>query len=214
MMTETISSTSSKRPSRRSVAPLGRERRLDFGGLVAEQVARGVDAVDPDVVECSATELPLEADVVGILHLHREVGAEDPRLSDRSLLDEVDRGQVGALEVQPVRDHQLDLVLLGDVDHRLALGRRRRHRFLAQDVDARIGGHAGVLRVHRVRQRDVNRVDLAASQELRQFRVVDAALDAVLRAELAQFGRIVGNEGRELDFFACANAGRTATCAM
>ena len=80
-------------------------------------------------------------------------------------LHELDRLQVGLLEVQPVGDHQLDVgSARRRVDHLLALLLGHRHRLLAQHVHARLGRAHGVLAVQVVGQRDVDGVDLAAAQ--------------------------------------------------
>ena len=133
--------------------------RHDFDGLGAEQIARGVDAVDADVVERAAAEGLLRADVTAP-HGHRERRVEVLRLADPALPHEVDHPQVDLLEVQAVGDHQLDAVLGAGGDHPLALGGGHRHRLLAQDVDAGARGANRILRVLRVGQRDVDRVDV------------------------------------------------------
>src|SRR5262249_176742 len=74
--------------------------------LVAEDEARGVDAVDADVPLGPAAERALRPDVA-LLDLHREPGREETRIAELALLDHVDDRQVAGLEVKPVRDHEL-----------------------------------------------------------------------------------------------------------
>ena len=79
----------------------GRERLLDVAGaagdagahldrLVAEEAARRVDAVDADVVERPAAEIPAQADVARH-DLHGESGGKDARLADAPGTRDLDR---------------------------------------------------------------------------------------------------------------------------
>ena len=54
---------------------------------------------------------------VAILHRHGEDRVEQSRVSQLPTLDQIDRLEVGFLEVKPVGDHELDLVLLCHPDH-------------------------------------------------------------------------------------------------
>ena len=81
----------------------------------------------------------LRADVARV-DLHREGRVEKPRIADLARLHDLDRAEIGFLEMQPVGDHQLDVVLLAGVDHPLAFVRGDGHRFFAQHVNAGLGG--------------------------------------------------------------------------
>ena len=91
---------------------------------------------------------------------HRERRVEELRRADAAAAHEIDHLQVDLLEVQPIRDHQLDPLLAARVDHALAFIDRHRHRFLTQHVDAGPRRPNRVLGVHRVGQRDIDRVHL------------------------------------------------------
>ena len=126
-----------------------RRHRAYLDRLVAEQPARGVDAVDADVVERAAAQGALEANVPGH-HLHREGGIEKPRLADAPGARDFDRLQVGALEVQAIGDHQLHARAARRLGHALALLLGERHRLLHQHVDACLRGADRVLGVQAV----------------------------------------------------------------
>ncbi len=150
----------------RRLVDLGERRRAavhrdchHFLGLGAEQVARGVDAVDADVVQRAPAVGALRADVTGP-HAHRERRVEVLRLADPASPNEVDGVEIHLLEVQAVGDHQLDPTGGAGLDHPLAFLHRDRHRLLAENVHTHASCANGVFRVLRVRKRDVDGVDL------------------------------------------------------
>ena len=148
------------------------------------------------------------------LHRHRERRVEELGLADAPASDQIDRLQVDLLEVQPIRNHQLDAILAAGVDHPLAFVGGDRHRLLAEHVNAGFGGTNRVLGVHRIRQRDVDGIHLF---EARVVVVVGKrAADAILLAPAScsfAASSLTSAARRELRL-ACANAGSTATCAM
>ena len=118
--------------------------------------------------------------------------------------------------MQAVGDHQLDRGLARGLRHLLAFVLGHRHRLLAQHVHARARGAHGVLAVHAVRQRDVDRVDRAALQALVVLLVgVGAARRRTSCRELFALHRVAGDQRRQLGVAArLPNAGSTATWAM
>src|SRR5205085_8459265 len=82
----------------KALVRVARAERGDFDGLRAEQITRGIDAVDADVPDGAAAQLGLRADVFS-LHLVQEIGAEEARLADAAGLDRLHRFQIGRLEV-------------------------------------------------------------------------------------------------------------------
>ena len=152
--------------------------------LVGEHIARGVLAVDADVPLRAAAELALEADVAG-LHLHRELRIEVARVADALLAHEVGDFEVAAFEVQPVGRHRAGRRCArrprSCVRSRATRGRQR---FLAQHVQAGVGGADGPGGVQGVGQRDVHGVDVAAREEVARVVIRMQLLDAVALAEL------------------------------
>ena len=94
----------------------------------------------------------------GDLHAHlrdalRDLGASivyetETAKFDRAALDQVDDVEVRGLEVQPVRDHEADVLALTRLDHGLALFRARGHGLLAQHVYAVVGRADGRVGMH------------------------------------------------------------------
>jgi len=111
-----------------------RRHRHHLGGLGAEEVAGGVDAVDPEVVHGAAAQPPLQPDVVRLVHPDGEVGTEGLGHADGAAADELDRLQGRRLEMEAVGDHQLDPVRLAGAQHAPALVSHHGHRLLAQHV--------------------------------------------------------------------------------
>ena len=138
----------------RAVDRRGEHRRR----LRAEHQARGVDAVDAEVVERAAAELALGADAAR-LGVHRERRAEVARLADLARANDVEHLEKQRLEVQAVGGHDLDVGLLGRLDHAVALLLRHRQRLLAQHVLAGLGGAHHVVLVLGVGRADVDGVD-------------------------------------------------------
>ena len=140
---------------------------------------------------------------------HRERRVEELRLADASPAHQVDHRQVQLVEVQPIRDHQLDAADRARLDHLLALGHGDRHRLLAQHVDAGVGRSHGVFRVHRVRQRDVDGVHL---REAVVDLLVGEGRHAVLLGERRRLAGLPLTSAASSELRrAWANAGSTAT---
>ena len=98
--------------------------------LSAKEVARGIDAVDPDVVERATTERALRTNVAGA-NRHRKRRIEELERSELPASRDVDGRKVEPLEMEPVRDHQLDLRFATRGDHLSTFLNRDRHRFFA-----------------------------------------------------------------------------------
>jgi len=161
--------------------------------ILAEEMTRRLDAIDTDVVEIAAAQLVIQPDVAR-LDVHRERRVEDPRLAKLPGTGPGDRRQVGGFEVQAIGDHQSDIVLLSRLDHAFTIFLGDRHRLLAQHVDPRPGSPLGVLPMHAVRKRDVNRIDIAAGETAFIVVVGVTVADPVLAGELLQFDWIVRDE--------------------
>ncbi len=127
----------------------------------------------------------LRTDIAGA-HAHGKRRVEELRLANPALADEVDRTQVDLLEVQSVGNHELDAVVLAGGDHALTFVDGDGHGLLAQHVHAGAGGADRVLGVHRVRQRDVDRVD--ALETLVELIVGVGAVELVAPGNLAALG--------------------------
>src|ERR1043166_7437463 len=162
-------------------------------GIYCINAARGVDAVDADVVEGAAAEGVLQPDVAR-LHLHGEGRGEDARLADAPGARHLDRLEVGALEVQAIGHHQLDAGGARGLGPALALLLGHRHRLLDQHVQARLRRADRVLGMQAVRRGDVDRVDLAALQHLVVALVRVARVDVVLGAELLELDRVARDQ--------------------
>ena len=99
-------------------------------------------------------------------------------------------------EMQTIRDHELDAARPARGDHLLALLDGDGHRFFAQDVDARLCRPDGVFRVHRVRQRDIHRVDFV--QTVFELFVGEGVIEAVAPGDLSPLGPIIADDGHQL----------------
>jgi hypothetical protein len=107
-------------------------------------------------------------------------------------MHELDRLQVDIVEVQPVGDHQLDVVAPARLDHLLALADGDCHRLLAEHVHPDTRGADGVFLVHGVRQGDVDRIDVAKT--LFVLLVGIRVLDVVFPRQRLEFRRVVADE--------------------
>jgi hypothetical protein len=94
--------------------------------------------------------------------------------------------------MKPVGHHQPHLTLARGLDHALAFLDRNRHRLLAQHVHAGAGGSNRVFRVHRVRQRDVDCIDVL--EAFIELLVTEGLRDAVLLAEHRQLLGIAADD--------------------
>jgi len=84
------------------------------------------------------------------------------------------------------------LCFLARGDHLPAFLGRDRHRLLAEDVDPGLCRADRVLGVHRVRQRDVDRVDYA--QAVVELVVVEGVLDAIPPRELTALRTVAADD--------------------
>ena len=120
------------------------------------------------------------------------------RLTNPAATRQLDRVEIDRLEVQPIRDHQLDVVRPARGDHLPAFLDRDRHRLFAQHVDAGPGGANRVLGVHRIGQRDVDGID--AAQALVEFVVVERVIEPIPLRDLAPLGSIAADDCSEREF--------------
>jgi hypothetical protein len=138
---------------------------------------------EPPPRECSF-ETPLllffHAVVTG---LHRLYLSKGTGLNKGANLEE------DGIEVEPVADHEVDVVGAASVDHVAALGGGNSHGLLTEDMLAGFGGADGVLAVHRVGERDVDGVNgFVVSDVVIGFVGIDGVGgDAVLIAKLFAF---------------------------
>ncbi len=145
---------------------------VDVLGLAAEE-ARAADVVTADVHQRAALDIGAQADVVLVVERVAERRADEPQLADRALVDELLR----TLRLRVVAVHerlaQQAAGALGRVERRLDLVGVARHRLLAEHVLARLERLDRPLAVHRVRQGDVDRLDLVVGEQ-RLVRAVGA----------------------------------------
>ena len=101
---------------------------------------------------------------------------------DRAVLNQPPRLLMRAVEALIVADHQKPVRLFRRRDHRLAFGKRRRHRLFAEHVPSRFERANRVLRVRAVRAANADRID-AFDQRLNAFKRAPAVfLSERLRA--------------------------------
>ena len=81
--------------------------------LGAEQVSRGVDAVDADVVQRAAAHVAFSCGCCPRRTVMENDELKNLGVADASATHELDGLQVDLLEVQPIRDHQLHAMLVG-----------------------------------------------------------------------------------------------------
>ncbi len=124
-----------------------------------------------------------------------------PRVSQLPTLDQIDRLQVGFLEVEPIGDHELGLMFFGHPDHGAAVFLRHRHGLLAQDVNPAAESPFGILAVEMIGERYIDRVDRTAVQALVEFFVGVPPPDLILACQLLQLLGVAGNEGGQLGVF-------------
>src|SRR3954471_1893220 len=184
-----------------SALPAVRAECRDLHRLGAEQIADRVDAVDPDIVERASAQLARVEPDVPILHGHGEHRIEETGLTQLPALNDVDRLEVRLLEMQPVGDHELDVVLFGGPNHGPAILFRDRHGLLAEHMDAGPRRPLTVFPMQMVGQRDVYGVYQPALEALVVLFVGKAVLDFILAAQLLQLVGITGDQGRELRIF-------------
>src|SRR5437588_1335765 len=153
-------------PGERDVDTARAERLLAVHALgLARQQTRAADAVAPDVHERAALEVGQQADILRVVEEEAEGGPDEPQPADRALGDEL--GQPLRLRrVTPhERLHQQPACVLGGVEGVLGIGGGSRERLLAQHVLAGLERADRPRHVERVRQRDVDRLDVLILEE-------------------------------------------------
>ena len=148
--------------------------------LAAEQ-ARAAHAVAADVHQAPALDVRAQADVVDVVERIAEGRADHPELPDRSAFDELDepvRLRVVAIHERFAEETTRPLSGIEGPRH---LVRPAVERLLAEDVLSRLERADRPLHVHRVRQRDVDRLDVCVLEQrvVRAVRALDAPLARV-----------------------------------
>jgi hypothetical protein len=187
-----------------------REARIVRGGvhhrvhrhrLFAGEVARRIERVNADVHQRAAARHVLpEPPLFRIADVEPGVRQDDPRRSELRVPRVGDERLVVRLVAHPVVDHQLAVRRLRRRDHPLAVRRRVGHRLLAEHVLAGLERADRVLRVHAVRQNNVDDVDgRVAGEALVVVVVVDVLrVDAVHLRELLRLLGPAADEPHEL----------------
>src|SRR5581483_5113398 len=134
-----------------------------------------------DVHERAALDVRAQPDVAGVVERVAEGGADEPHRPDRALVDQL--AQAPRLRRVAVHERFRDEQpgLLGRVEHGLRLLRVGGQRLLAEHVLAGLERPDRPLAVERVRQRDVDRLDVRILEQ-RLVRAV-GALDPPLARE-------------------------------
>src|SRR5262249_28653211 len=150
-----------------AVAPTrARRHRHHLRGLRSQHAARGVDALDTEVVHGATAEPALQAGGLRILHARPAIGAGRPWGADLAGPDEAERAHHRRAHVQSVGDHELDAIGLARPDHAPAFVGGDRHGRLAQDVHTGARRLDRIVTVQRVGQRYVDGVHILALQTL------------------------------------------------
>ena len=105
-------------------------KRADLKGLLLEEIACGIDAIDPDIIERAAAHFLLKADIILVFDLQREDGIEQAGLAQLPGLHQLDRLHVRFFKMEPIGDHELDAVSVSRFNHFFAFPFRDRHGFL------------------------------------------------------------------------------------
>ena len=153
----------------------------------AKQQTAHVDRVASHVPQGAATRRGIEADVVGIVELlEAERHADEPGLADCAVSDEIDGARPARRE--PIHEcfhHQLAGLLRRAFD-RVDLGQRQSKRLLAENMLARPQRLHCPFGMEVVRQRDIDRVDIAVGEK----RVVGAIGALRAPSDAVGFGRL------------------------
>ena len=168
-----------------------------FERFRAKKVARGIDAINTDVIERSSAEFLLQPDIA-LFDVPGEYRIENPRFAELAGLQKGNHLQIGAVEMKPVSDHQFDAAVLRGPDHGFAFLRGHGHRFFAKDVYARLRGAHGELAVHAVGQGNVDRVQLPALKADGIILVRQKIGHAVLPPQFFELKEIVGKKSDQL----------------
>src|SRR5437588_11076670 len=143
-------------------AIVGAERKY-FGWLCVEQTSGGVDAVNANIIKCSAAKGFLEPDIT-FPNLHWKKGMKDARLAQLARLDDFHGWQLAWIEMKPISRHELYIVLCAGINHLLAIVLGHSQWFFTEHMHASLGGSNHKLAVHRIGPGDVNRIDIATVQ--------------------------------------------------
>ena len=149
-------------------------------GLAREE-PRSAHAVAADVHQAAALDVGAQADVVRVVERVAEGRADDAQLADRAVRGRARRARfVCGLWRYMNASVSRRPAALGRVERLLDVGRVPAQRLLAEDVLARLERPDRPLAVHRVRERDVDGVDVGVLEQ----RLVGAVrpLDAPTRA--------------------------------
>ena len=172
-------------------------------GLARDQ-ARSAHAIATDIHQRAAVERGAEAHVGGVVGDEPERRADDPYPADRLLRDEL--GQPARLRVVPVHErlHQQPVLALGHIEGALDLLGATAQRLLAQDVLAGLERADRPVDMHRVRERDVDDLDVGVGEQ----RVIAAVspLDAVLAGIFVGALPVTARHRENLDVFGLACA--------
>ncbi len=169
---------------------------LDFDRLGAEHHAGGIDRIRPHIRHRSRPETIRGAVVVAgdILGKHRR---EQPHRAELARVHDAQSLQCRRLEVQAVGDHQLGAAALRRGHDGAAVQLQGGHRLFQQHMDAGVEGRDRVLAMHPVRQRDVDRVELAAGQSLRVLLIAPGP-ELVALAQDSELALVAADQSREL----------------
>ena len=161
-------------------------------------MARGVYAIDADILQWPAPMFGLQAVIAGG-HLEAEYRLENQRRADAALPDMIQNGQGGGFVVQPVCGHQENSRGIGGGNHGLGFGHGYRQRFFHHDVLARPCGANGIVGVHGIRQCDIDCIHRVAGQQRVVIGIGHHFRDAVKGRQLVAFFQIArhncGNGG-------------------
>ena len=174
-------------------------------GLGSEDVAGGVETVDPDVLQRSAPMGRIET-VVVVAGLKGEDRRKQARLADLAAahaLQKIDRARIA---VQSVGGHQQGAGIVRGGDHLLALRDAGRERLLHHRVPARPEGADREVGVQGVGQGDVDGVDQVACHQIVVLLVSSDAADAVELCELPGLLGAAADDGGDLGVAGLRNA--------
>ena len=148
---------------------------------LAREEPRARDAVAPDVHEPAAVERRVKAHGGRVPEREAEDRPNEAQPSDRPAVHELLQPPRLRGVAPHERLHEDPPGSLGGVERGVDLGRPARERLLAEDVLARLEAPHRPFDVHRVRERDVDRVHVVRGDELvvGAVRALDAALVCV-----------------------------------
>ena len=168
--------------------------RLDTLGFAAEQPARQGERVDAEVEQRAAGELGGEQATAWIERRREaEAGLDELEVADAALRQPVAHRVVDGKEARPHRLHEETLGRGGRVDHLGELCGVDGDRLLAQHRGPGGEGRDRRRAVHRVRRRDVDRVDGGALDHLAH--VAGDVLDAVAGREVGGAQAVAATDG-------------------